>query len=265
VKHILTLISILITLNCPLKATEILVLEGLYQGKNLFVQNTIPESGVGYSIFEVTVNGNQTTDELNSWAIEVDLASLAFNLGDSIVVRIKYKPGPQPKVLNPEVLLPLSTYEIVSQNITNQGVYSWTTINENGKLTFIVEQFKWSRWVKAGEVYGVGLPTENTYTFTITPTSGKNKVRVSQLDFSKQYRHSKSLEFTSEVKEVKLKKLEGETKFIFSSKTLYEIHDYQDNLKMKGFNDQIDFSNLPKGPYYLYYDNKTTSFAKISN
>ena len=42
-----------------------LILEGNYQGKNVYVQNPNAASGVGFCVSEVLVNGNITTDELN--------------------------------------------------------------------------------------------------------------------------------------------------------------------------------------------------------
>ena len=42
-----------------------IVLEGNYQGKNLYVRNPFAGSGVGFCTFEVTVNGSVTTDEWN--------------------------------------------------------------------------------------------------------------------------------------------------------------------------------------------------------
>ncbi|MDF1673909.1 MAG: hypothetical protein P1U41_10400 [Vicingaceae bacterium] len=263
-KQVLSLIILILLTVSKSTGMETLILEGVYQGKNIYVQNTIPESGVGYSVFEVRVNGVPTSDELNSWAIEIDLASLDFGLGDTVLIKIYYKPGPQPKVLNPEVLLFLSTFDIVSQQISTTGEFTWTTTNENGSLTFVIEQYKWNRWVKSGEVYGIGTPTENNYYFEITPHSGENKVRVYQLDFTKEKRYSKPLTFQSEVKEVKFKRVTEEDKFIFSDKTLYEIYDYNDRIAMRGYGEVVNYINLPKGPYYLYYDNKTTSFSKIS-
>lgn len=264
-KHIFTLIILIFTLLSSSKGEKALVLEGVYQGKNIFIQNTIPESGVGYSIFEVRVNGMATSDELNSWAIEVDLASLDFQLGDTVSIKILYKSGPQPKILNPEVLLPESTFDIVSNNVTNTGELTWSTINEKGIITFVIEQYKWNRWVKSGEVDGVGTPIENSYYFQITPHSGENKVRVYQLDFTKEKRYSKTLTFLSDIKEVKFKRIVEEGKFIFSDYTLYEIYNYSNCIVMKGYGKELNYVNLPKGPYYLYYDNKNTSFAKTSN
>ena len=51
-------------------ATGVIVLEGHYQGKNLYVQNPFAGSGVGFCTFEVTINGEVTTDEVNSSAFE---------------------------------------------------------------------------------------------------------------------------------------------------------------------------------------------------
>ena len=46
----------------------VIVLTGSYQGKNLYVQNPFAGSGIGFCVFEVTVNGEISTDEINSSA-----------------------------------------------------------------------------------------------------------------------------------------------------------------------------------------------------
>ncbi len=43
-----------------------LILEGNYQGKNIYVQNPNAASGVGFCVIEVLVNGNISTDEIVS-------------------------------------------------------------------------------------------------------------------------------------------------------------------------------------------------------
>ena len=80
-----------------------IVLEGNYQGKNLYVKNTFAGVGVGFCVFEVTVNGSVTTDEWNSSAFEIDLSIHDLDPGDQVVVVIKHKDDcALPKVLNPE-------------------------------------------------------------------------------------------------------------------------------------------------------------------
>ncbi|MBK7298049.1 MAG: hypothetical protein IPI91_16080 [Flavobacteriales bacterium] len=62
----------------------VLVLEGNFQGKNLFIQNPFSEAGVGFCVFEVTVNEQIATDEINSSAFEVDMNNFGMKLGDKV-------------------------------------------------------------------------------------------------------------------------------------------------------------------------------------
>ena len=49
-------IAVLLSLAALPGSAGVIVLEGQYQGKNLFVQNPFSEAGVGFCVFEVTVN-----------------------------------------------------------------------------------------------------------------------------------------------------------------------------------------------------------------
>ena len=124
-----------------------IVLEGHYQGRNIFIQNPFSEAGVGFCVFEVTVNDQIATDEINSSAFEIDMRNFGLQQGDPVTVRIRHRDGCNPVVLNPEVLRPKSTFDIVEQGIDAENVYRWTTTNETGELPFIVEQKRWNKWV----------------------------------------------------------------------------------------------------------------------
>ena len=124
---------------------KVLVLDGTYMGKNLYVQNT---STVGFCVTSVEVNGNVTTDETNSSAFEIDFKPWQLKPGDKVEVRIHYKNDCKPNILNPEVLKPRSTYTLVSITATEDGTVKWSTTNEIGKLTYHVEQLRWKKWVK---------------------------------------------------------------------------------------------------------------------
>src|ERR1044071_7067750 len=79
---------------------NVIVLEGNYQGKPLYVQNPFGPGGVGFCVTEVKVNGNITTDETNSSAFEIDLKAQKLAPGEKVEVRIMHKDGCKPKVLN---------------------------------------------------------------------------------------------------------------------------------------------------------------------
>ena len=67
----------------------IIVLEGNYQGKNLYIQNPFGSSGVGFCVMEVLVNDQVSEDETNSSAFEIDFKNFKLKLGDKIEVKIK--------------------------------------------------------------------------------------------------------------------------------------------------------------------------------
>lgn len=245
----------------------VIILEGNYQGKNLYVQNPFGSGGVGFCVTEVLVNGNITTDETNSSAFEIDFKPHKLAIGEKVEIKIKHKEDCKPKVLNPEVLKPKSTFEVISMTVDKDGTIKWATKSETGKLSYAIEQFRWNKWVKVGEVDGVGTPNTNNYTFKVQPHSGKNQVRVRQTDYSGQPRLSKPVDFTSDVPEISFApvKVSKDISFVAADKpyeTMYEIYDQYGNVVKRGFGSSVDASNLAKGGYFLNYDNKMGEFIK---
>ncbi len=236
-------------------SAESLVITGIYQGKDLYVKNPFSEDGVGFCIFEVYVNGELTRDEINSSAFAIDFNILGIETGSDIEVIIKHKDGCNPLVLNPEAVKPHSTFKVVSIDIKN-NVLTWSTTNESGSLPFVVEQFRWNKWVKVGEVQGKGTSETHEYQFELTPYSGENKVRVKQVDYTAEPRYSKQVTYTPTVKKVTFspqKKVED--KVVFSNPTRFEIFDQYGNLVKTGYGSEVDVANLDrKVPYYINYD-----------
>ncbi len=253
--------SLFISLIINVFAGEIVV-EGVYQGKNLYVMNPFASSGIGFCVYEVRVNGQVTTDEINSSAFEIDLSVYQFKIGDKVKVEIKHKDNCTPKVLNPEVLKPKSTFKIETMTIENGNTLKWVTTNEAGSLPYVVEQYRWNKWIKVGTVDGKGTPGTHTYSMEVHPNSGMNKFRVKQIDYTKQPHYSKEFTYRSKQPPVTFSPKKVETEIKFSSPTLYEIYDYYGNIVKKGFGDKVDVSGLKKGEYFLNYDNQMDTFKK---
>ncbi|MCB0430309.1 MAG: hypothetical protein H6585_14255 [Flavobacteriales bacterium] len=256
---------IILTLFSLPSMAGVIVLTGSYQGKNLYVQNPFAGSGIGFCTFEVTVNGEIATDELNANAFEIDFSNYQLELGAPVEVKIKHKDDCKPKVLNPEVLKPRSTFEIISIKVESNGddgILKWQTRNESGSLTYVVEQFKWNKWVRVGEVEGKGSATPNDYSFDVTTHSGVNKFRVKQTDFSGRPRYSTPANFNSKKPEITFTPVKVKDMIDFSGETMYEIYDSYGNIVKKGKGNKVEVTNLEKGIYYLSYDNKTEQFMK---
>ena len=240
-----------------------IILQGHYQGRNIYVQNPFGSSGVGFCVTKVTVNGDVTTDEIASSAFEIDFVNFQMKVGEPLEVEIFHKLDCTPKIINPQVLEPQSTFETISINVGDDQVLNWKTNKETGKLTYIVEQYRWNKWIKVGEVEGNGTPGEQDYKFKVTTHSGENKFRVKQVDYTGRPRMSTAATFIdTEMKEVEFYPKKVKKEITFTQKTKYEIFDSFGNIVKKGFGEKIDCTTLKKGLYYLNYDNTNDEFSK---
>lgn len=259
-KHILITLLLITSVSFGANAKEI-VLNGTFQGDNLFVKNPFAPSGVGFCVYEVTVNGLTTTDEINSSAFEVDLSVYGFKKGEALTIEIKYKEDCQPMVLNAEVLKPRSTFETISIAVKNNQI-NWTTTKESGSLNFDIEQYRWNKWIKVGTVTGTGKIDGGSYSSKVRLHSGQNRFRVKQVDYKGKPRYSKETSIVSDKAVVSFSPSRVDELITFSDETMYEIYDIYGGIIFKGYGKEIKVSGLDKGKYYLNMDNKLTSFTK---
>lgn len=259
-KILLTLISFLCF--AAMAKAGVLVVEGKFQNKNVYIQNSFASNGVGFCTTEIKVNGQITTDEINSSAFEIDLASMNIKPGQKVTIEIAHKSDCIPVVLNPEVLKPRPTFEVVNMNINSAGVLKWTTKNESGSLPYIIEQFKWNKWVPVGEVQGLGTVDSHDYAFQVSMHSGENKFRVKQLGMGSTPRTSESVILNSMTEKPTFMMSKDSKAVQYSYETAFEIYDAFGTIVKKGFGKETKIENLPKGKYYLCYDNLVTEFEK---
>lgn len=263
-----TTLLLLVFLGGSYSSFADLSIEGHYQGKNLYVQNPEDEDGFGFCVTKATVNGDPISDGIQSSAFEINFAEFNVNIGDPVFIVLEHGIGCKPKILNPEVLLPKSTYVITDISCSPDGSLKWSTTSESGKLAYVVEQYRWNKWVSVGEVDGIGTAGANSYSFTVSPHSGENKVRVVQTDHTGKKKPSKAVTFSNpSIKEPILtpKKVKKEIKFTAGGvavETKYEIYDAYGNIVKKGVGSEVNCENLKKGAYYINYDNKNEKFIK---
>jgi hypothetical protein len=250
------ILFVMLLLSVAVLHAEVIVLNGVYQGKDLYVKNPTTSSGVGFCIFEIVVNGQITADEVNVPAFAIDLGSWKFKMGDPIEIVIRCKEDCAVKIINPEVIYPTSTFEVVSIQLSPEGQFVWKTDKEAASIPFSVEQFKWNRWVKVGEVKGLGVGGQREYVFQANLHSGVNQLRIQQVDH-------KGAHFSDEVKTmsatpaVTIVSTKVAKNLDFSMDTDFEIYSEFGALVKTGRAKSIDMSNFPKGKYYVNFDNKT--------
>jgi hypothetical protein len=241
---------------------SVLIVEGKFQNKNVYIQNSFGSNGVGFCATEIKVNGKITTDEVNSSAFEIDLSSMNIKPGQKVVIEISHKSDCTPVVLNPEVLKPRPTFEVVSMNINNSGVLKWTAKNESGSLPYVIEQFKWNKWVYVGEVQGIGNSENHDYSFQISTHSGENKFRVKQVGLGATPKVSSPVIINSATDKPSYMITKDNKAIQYTIETAFEVYDAFGSIVKKGFAKQTDIANLPKGKYYLCYDNQVSEFDK---
>ncbi|MGQ1785820.1 MULTISPECIES: hypothetical protein [unclassified Saccharicrinis] len=252
---------VLFTLVFSSAKSEEIVLSGTFQGDNLFVKNPFAPSGVGFCVYEVTVNGLTSTDEINSSAFEVDLSVYGFKQGQPLTVGIKFKEGCQPIVLNPEVLNARATFEVTKLAVDGDKV-KWSAVKEAGSIPFVVEQFRWNKWIEVGKVNGNGAAEESSYEAKVRFHSGENKFRIKQTDYRGKPKYSKEVTYNSNKPEVSFSPNKVDDVLHFSAPTLYEIYDEYGGIIFKGYGQTVKVSGLKKGKYYLNMDNKLAMFSK---
>lgn len=242
---------------------EELKVKGIYQGRNLFVQNSLVDEKTGdFCITKVTVNGEDVPDEIRSSAFVISLDRMDLELGEDITILFTYKKNCAPLIINPEVLKPLSTYKLKTHSVED-GFLVFETTQEASRLMFYVEEFRWNRWLQIAEVQGIGGPEDNDYRVKIYPCNGVNKYRLKQIDHLDRISYSDTLQLTFVVDEVMLlKEKKIKDRIEFSGETLYELYnEYGERVKFGG-STSIDISDLMPGKYYLSYDDKVMEILR---
>jgi hypothetical protein len=113
-----------------------MVIEGVYNGKDLFVKNGFGKDGIGYCINGLKVNGNYTTDDINASEFKVDLAAHKLKQGETFTVTIYYKDSCMIK----EPLL-MNQTAIGERDPSGKNVLVVEGTNYNGNLIVVNPRF----------------------------------------------------------------------------------------------------------------------------
>jgi len=203
------------------------------------------------------VNGVVSSDEVNSSAFAIDLQQYDFVLGEKVYVEVMHKIDCKPEIINVDAIQPESTFETQSITLSPSGMLVWKTKNEQGSLIYRVEQKKWGKWVKVGEVVGDGSSGSHDYHFQAYLHRGENTFRLSQQSGS-AFRSSDEIKVKSDKNTEVLLEYSKVFKTIdFSAVTSYELFNTYGELVAKGFGNIVDVEFLKKGKYYLNFETFT--------
>jgi len=226
-----------------------------YNGKNVYIQNPFASDGLGFCVEKVLVNDQETSDQFASSAFEIDLSNLDLKLGEPVKIEVFHSLNCLPKALNYFMVM-RSTFKTKEIKVEKDSLF-WCTTDEQSPMIFIVEKYQWNKWLRIGEVDGVGISIENCYSFNLKKhfTNGLNEFRVKQIGYVGN--HSKVSPITkieTSKNKIVISKYNTKSKVIdFSDSTFYEAFDHYGNMITKGYNKTLDLSNYKKGSYFINY------------
>ncbi|MGZ4048717.1 MAG: hypothetical protein ACXVNN_05090, partial [Bacteroidia bacterium] len=109
--------------------SQSIVMNGTYQGKNIYIQNPYTEDSKGFCSEKVLVNGKEIVFK-NADAYEIRIDSMGFKIGDTVRIEIFHKADCLPKVIGNCIDCGMkSTFEIVSISIDSNAVLHWISKN----------------------------------------------------------------------------------------------------------------------------------------
>jgi len=254
---------------CLFSKAGIIILEFKYSGKNIYVQNPFAGNGVGSCTEKVLVNGKETNDSIIAPAFEINLGIYGFKKGDSVNVKIYHKDDCKPKILNTGGT-PKNPFQIVSAKIVSDSFFIKACQDtEQLENKFILEQFRWNKWVKWDSLTFSGKNDTVEFVFNIKKYihTGKNQFRIKWVDYTGQPRYSKGVYLeTKEEKDFFVDKghhgYYDTNPIPFKRETYYELYDKFGKLVLKGYGKSFYINQFPVDVYYLNYDNKTTEIIR---
>lgn len=263
-KKLSTFLAILVSLTAGRAFAGEIIEKGIYQGKNLYVQNPFTSNMENFCTEKVFVNDVLVLNAPNSSAFEISLEHL--KLKAAVTVKIVYsddcKNG-KPKILNLQAIKTESKFQFASFNIDEDGIH-WSTKGEREKGTFFIQHFVNNTWVTVKKVEGKKVVAVS-YDIDSEHHSGLNKYRVRYLENGGQSFYSKTIEFESSKSPVEIypRKVTDKLYFKPSTSTKYVIYDKFGNVILEGKGKEIDCTGLkPHEHYTIEFDNQTKEFLK---
>lgn len=240
-------------------SSNTIILNGAYQGKNLYVQNPFTVNMKDFCTDEVYVNSEKVMSQIKSSAYEIDLSYLAIN--EPVTIEIIHKADCKPKVLNAQVIRLNSNLQFTNL-VSNETSISWSTKGEKIGDKMYVEQFLYNSWITLKEIPSKGSSSNSSYSAESHHTSGINKYRVKYTDKDGTAFYSRVIEYQSGLPEITFYPKRVSNKIYLSRGSDYEITDEKGVVLNKGKGKEIPCETLKEGVYYLNVDNKTEKFLK---
>ncbi|WP_053404398.1 hypothetical protein [Persicobacter sp. CCB-QB2] len=234
-----------------------LVIRGLYQGRDLYVQNPELPDG-GFATAEVFLNGTKVLAHPTSSAYTIPLNTLKVD--DSVKVLITYDGSLPPKVINPQVLRPKVKFTFLAISVNEQNI-NWTVDGNGLGGTFILQRLVEGKWTIAGSHQSDNMDRES-FQLPVTHQEGNNRYRIRFLASVGKTFYSKVVDYENFQDPVTFYPERVSTKLYLNKAVAYEVEDAYGNFIVGGAGKEIDMSQAETGLYYLIVGEQRKKFYK---
>lgn len=234
-------------------------ISGTYEGKDVFVQNPFDKITKTFCTTGVFVNDIRVFDNPTISAFKIDLSH--FSSGEKITIRIEYKDGCMPTIVNPNALKLSHDFQFMSTQVDHNSV-SWSVMGEKGGKYYIKHKSKDLDW----EVIDTVLVKESNgisnYSRNPNHKIGENAYQIIYINTSANEVQSKEVLFTASENYITFYPQVASTSLILSDTCDYEIEDYFGKRIKKGTGIEIPLTSMKPGKYYLIIQNRREQFIK---
>ncbi|MCF6360572.1 MAG: hypothetical protein L3J29_07405 [Cyclobacteriaceae bacterium] len=243
-----------------ISSAQQLSLNGVYRGRDVYVQNPYNSGKNSFCVQSISLNGNTIISSPNSSALTIDLSP--FQLNDSISLLIFHYSECLPKILNPRVLQAGSGFSIVQPMADNSSI-SWISTGEQDKnALYQLEKLFLEGWKTIEQIKAKGDIDNNQYSIGAVHYAGQNQFRIHYVSESIDV-YSEVFEYYSTADPISFYPTEDIDELISLSKpTDYQIKDAEGKLYKKGFGLDIFIRELKPGEYILIIENREELFYK---
>ncbi len=238
---------------------EDLFINGTYQGKNLYIQNS-NVSGTGkYCTIRAFVNDTEVVNIPMTSAYEIDLSSV--EIGQKVTVRIEHHAGCIPVVFNPQVIREKKPFKFVRIELKDSSL-GWTSSSDKIGDYYYIEKRIEEKWIMIKSLKAKGGIGNNDYSVGIMNSIGDNKYRIKCIQKEDNIIYSPLVTYYSKDDPVTFYPTRVDDKIYLSRIANFEILDMNGNLLTNGTQKEIDVNDLSAGLYYLIIEAEIKKFYK---
>ena len=242
-------------------AGDELVWKGIYQGKDVYVQNPYSRQEKAFCTLSVFVNESEVLSNPAASAFSIPLSHLT--VGDVVVIKIHYREGCAPRIVNPDAIKPVGDFKFLNVRAGKNSV-SWLAQGELPGSNYTIERkASDDNWESVNRVQG-DKGGKAVYTVPIKHVGGENIYRLKYEGTGISGLYSETFSYTFEETPITFYPSEATTKIYLSEETEYLITDTDGKKYKRGKGRIITIHNLEPGEYFLNYQDRSERFVKKS-